>query len=107
MFSRIHLPRLTGDVRVGLDVAARMLACVSTPPRAVPASETRRNSSPVTPGDAVVPGEPFVDERVIRVEELEHAAVFVLDRLEEELASPRASPTSATRRNRGTRSGRA
>ena len=50
MFSRIHLPRLTGEVRVGLDVAVRMLACVSTPPRGVPASETRRNPSPVTPG---------------------------------------------------------
>ena len=46
MFSRIHLPRLTGEVRVGFDVAARMLAWVSTPPRGVPASETRRNQSP-------------------------------------------------------------
>ena len=49
MFSRIHLPRLTGEVRFGLDVAARTLAWVNTPPRGVPASETRRNQSPVTP----------------------------------------------------------
>ena len=49
MFSRIHLPRLTGEVRFGLDVAVRTLACVNTPPRGVPASETWRNQSPVTP----------------------------------------------------------
>ena len=85
MFSRIHLPRLTGEVRFGLDVAARTLAWVSTPPRGVPASETRRNQSPVTPRDPVVPRQPFVDERVVRVEKLKHAAVLVADRLEEEL----------------------
>ena len=50
MFSRIHLPRLTGEVRVGLDVAARTLAWVSTPPLGVPASETRRKASPEMPG---------------------------------------------------------
>ena len=33
MFSRIHLPRFTGDVRPGLLVSVRMLACVSTPAR--------------------------------------------------------------------------
>ena len=27
MFSSIHLPRLTGEVRVGFEVSARMLAC--------------------------------------------------------------------------------
>ena len=32
-----------------------------------------------------MPGEPLVDERVIGVEELQHAAVLVLDRLAEEL----------------------
>src|SRR4051794_34031989 len=33
MFSRIHLPRLTGDVRVGLEVTVRTLPMVITPPR--------------------------------------------------------------------------
>ena len=48
-FSRIHLPRLTGEVRVGFEVTAKTLACVRTPPRGVPTSETRRNDSPSTP----------------------------------------------------------
>ena len=49
MFSRIHLPRLTGEVRFGFDVAVSTLAWVNTPPLGVPANDTRRNQSPVTP----------------------------------------------------------
>ena len=49
MFSRIHLPRLTGEVRVGLDVTDRTLACVSTPPRGEFLSDTFSNVSPLTP----------------------------------------------------------
>src|SRR5215468_2524020 len=50
-FSRIHLPRSTGEVRVAYDDTVRTLACVKTPPRcALPASETLRNSGPVTFG---------------------------------------------------------
>ena len=41
-FSSTHLPRKTGDVRVGYDVTIKMLPCVKMPPRSVPASETRR-----------------------------------------------------------------
>ena len=33
MFSRIHLPRFTGEVRVGFDVTVSIAACVITPPR--------------------------------------------------------------------------
>ena len=36
MFSRIHLPRFTGEVRVGFDVMVRIPACVSSPPRGTP-----------------------------------------------------------------------
>ena len=39
MLSRIHLPRLTGDVRVGLEVIVNTPACVSTPPRGCDAAE--------------------------------------------------------------------
>src|SRR4030095_3614350 len=39
--SRIHLPRFTGEVRVGFDVTVSTLACVSRPPRGVTAGETR------------------------------------------------------------------
>ena len=101
MFSRIHLPRLTGEVRVGLDVDARTLAWVSTPPRDVPASDTRRKPSPDNPGDAIMPRQAFVDERVIRAEEFQHAAVLVVDRFEEELCLRRALPIGAIRRIQG------
>jgi hypothetical protein len=49
MLSRIHLPRFTGDVLVGFEVTVSTLACVTTPPRGVPANETRRNFGPFTP----------------------------------------------------------
>ena len=49
MLSRIHLPRLTGEVRVGLEVSIRMLACVNTP-RRPSVRATRWNSSPLTLG---------------------------------------------------------
>ena len=39
-FSRIHLPRFTGEVRVGFEVMVRMLAWVRSPTRPVPLSET-------------------------------------------------------------------
>src|SRR5262245_13945113 len=48
MFSRIHLPRSTGDVRVAYDETVSTLACVSTPPRGVFFSSTLRNSAPFT-----------------------------------------------------------
>src|SRR5438552_10224028 len=43
--SRTHLPRLTGDVRVGLDVTVRMLPCVINPARSF-GREARTNASP-------------------------------------------------------------
>ena len=49
-FSSTHLPRLTGEVRVGLDVSTSTLPWVSTPRRGVPSSETFWKSSPVTAG---------------------------------------------------------
>src|SRR5690348_1249134 len=49
-FSRIHLPRMTGDVRVGYEETVRTLACVSTPDRSSPVKLTRRNSGPEMPG---------------------------------------------------------
>src|SRR4029453_12337267 len=36
MFSRIHLPRMTGEVRVGLEVTVSTLALLSSPPPGPP-----------------------------------------------------------------------
>ena len=48
-------------------------------------SVTRRNCGAVDVRDAVVLGEPLVDERVIRRQQIEHAAIFVDDAVEEQL----------------------
>ena len=57
MFSKIPLPRFTGEVCVEFDVTASMLAWVSTPPRARTAGgrlssaiANLRNSLPEAPG---------------------------------------------------------
>ena len=46
MFSRIHLPRSTGDVRLGYDVTASTLPWPSRPRRFSSGSVTRRNRLP-------------------------------------------------------------
>src|SRR5437762_1404087 len=49
-FSKIHLPRSTGEVRVEYDDTVSTLACARTPPpRGVPLTSTRRKSGPETP----------------------------------------------------------
>jgi hypothetical protein len=54
MFSRIHLPRTTGEGRrdapSGFEVSVRKLACVKMPPRRLRSTVTRWNASPVIPG---------------------------------------------------------
>src|SRR5690349_914537 len=52
IFSRIHLPLFTGEVRVGLEVMVRMLAWVRMPPRFLDFKETRLKSFPATSGMA-------------------------------------------------------
>ena len=49
-FSRIHLPRTTGEVRVASDVTVRMLPCPSSPRRRSSSHSTRRKRGPYTPG---------------------------------------------------------
>ena len=45
-FSRIHLPRITGDVRFGLEVTSSRLPWPSRPRRASFGTGTRRKSGP-------------------------------------------------------------
>src|SRR5262249_10260213 len=50
MFSRIHLPRRTGEVRVAYEDTISTLACERIPPRSGFCDRsTRRNSGPFTP----------------------------------------------------------
>ena len=85
-FSRIHLPRSTGDVRFAYDVTVRMLPWPSSPPRTLSsASVDAPEVAAVDVRNAVVLREPLVDERVVRAQQIEHAAVLVHDALEEQL----------------------
>ena len=45
-FSRIHLPRMTGDERFALEVTSSRLPCPSRPRRASLGTGTRRKSGP-------------------------------------------------------------
>ena len=86
-FSRIHLPRSTGEVRVAYEDTVSTLACVRTPPRA----GRHVNSLEVGSADAVyavMPRQALVQERVRRAEEVEDAAVLADDALEEQLGLP-------------------
>ena len=66
MFSRIHLPRTTGEVRSGYDVTVRMLPWPSSPPRTLSGSRvTRRKWLPRDVRIAVVPRQPLVQEGVV------------------------------------------
>ena len=85
-FSRIHLPRTTGDVRSGYDVTVRMLPCPSRPPRRLSGgSVDAPEPAALHVGNAVVAREPFVDERVVGAQQVERAAILADHALEEQL----------------------
>ena len=85
---RIHWPRFTGEVRLGFEVSVRTLAWVSTPPRrrsarAHPPELVARDAL-----DPVMPREHVVEEGVVGVEQLQHAAVLPEDVREVPLRLP-------------------
>ena len=71
MFSRIHLPRTTGDVRSAYDVTASTLPWPSSPQRALVGQRHAAEAAAVDVRDAVVPRQPLVDERVVRRQQVE------------------------------------
>ena len=90
MLSRMNWPRFTGEVRVGLEVTSKIDPCVSTPPRGLSlGSVTLRISLPLDALDAVELGQLGVQEGVIAVDQLEHAAVLAGDVAEEHLGLAR------------------
>ena len=86
MFSTIHAPRTTGDVRFGADVAVRMLPWPSSPRRGLSGGSCDAAQVGVANAvDAVVRRESLVQIRVVGVEQLEHAAALAQDLGEQEL----------------------
>ena len=86
--SMIHLPRFTGDVRVGFDVIVSTLACVSTPPRRrSPAS--RAGTHPLSMSfDAIMLRHTLIQECVVGVEQVQDAAIFAHDRCKKQFGLP-------------------
>ena len=63
-----------------------MLPWRSSPPRSLSASSVdAAEAAAVDVRDAVVLREPLVEERVVRLQQVEHAAVLAQDALEEQL----------------------
>ena len=84
-FSSTHLPRSTGDVRSACDVTARMLPWPSSAAARVVGHRHAAELAAVDVGDAVVPRQPLVHERVVGAQQVEHAAVLADDALEQQL----------------------
>ena len=103
MFSRIHLPRSTGDVRFGYDVTVRMLPWPSRPRRSSSGQRHAAEVAAVDVRDAVVPRQPLVDERVVGVQQVEDAAVLAHDALEEQLGLRAERLRAARCRSSGSR----
>ena len=83
--SSTHLPRLTGEVRVGFEVSVRTLGLrqdAAAVGRQLHPAELRA----LDPLDAVVLRQPLVHEAEVGVQEVEDAAILAEDRLEEQLA---------------------
>ena len=78
-------PRLTGDVRSGFEVTMSMVPWVSTPPRGFLAAAQPRHRIALHAIDPVMLRQPFVQERVVAVEQLNQAVVLADDVLEEHL----------------------
>ena len=81
---RTHLPRSTGEVRFGYDVTVSMLAWPSSPRRASFGDLHAAELAAVDVGNAVMPRQPLVDERVVGIQQIHDAAVFAHDAVEEQ-----------------------
>ena len=83
-----------------------MLPWRSSPPRSLSVVERdAAEAAAVDVRDAVVLGEALVQERVVRLQQVEHAAVLAQDALEEQLRFLRGTPAAGCRRSRGTAAG--
>ena len=84
-------------------VIVRMLPWPSSPPRGLPSgSVDAAEVAAAHVRDAVVLRQPLVEERVVRRQQVEHAAVLAEDAVDEELGLALPSPRAASRRNPGT-----
>ena len=107
-FSSTHLPRVTGDVRFAADVTVRMLPCPSRPaPRdRLSARRDATHARAVDVRNAVVPRQALVDEREVRIEQVDDAAILPDDRAEEHFGFALRTTAAGCRPSRANRAGR-
>ena len=79
MLSRIHLPRVTGDVRVDTEVIVRKLPCARIRPSLWLFDRDAAELFAVNTFDTVVLSDTLIHERIVRIEYVEHAAIFAHD----------------------------
>ena len=98
------MPRATGDVRAAFDVTVSSAPLPSSPRRMSRSGRQRHAAElrAVDVRDAVVLGQPLVDERVIRRQQIEDAAIFVDDAVEEQLDLALERRRAGCRRSRET-----
>ena len=78
-------PRRTGDVRCGMRRDRQDAALPEQPATGLVGQRDPPEVTAVHVRDAVVPGQPLVDERVVGRQQVEHAAVLAHDAVEEQL----------------------
>ena len=104
-FSRTHLPRSTGEVRVAYDVRVRMLPWPSRPPRGLPVGNVYAPElAALDVGDSVVLGQPLIQKGVVRRQQIQHAAILAQDAVQEQLGFALEGRRADRRRSRGTES---
>ena len=80
-----HLPRSTGEVRSAIEVSSSTLPCPSTPRRFDVGDRDAAELVAEDVRDAVVLGEPLVDERVIGGQQIRDRPILANQAVDEEL----------------------
>ena len=86
MFSKIHLPRATGDVRLATEVTRRKLDCPSRPAAGVVLNRNAAELAAVNARHSIMRRQALVDERVVGIQQIYHVAILPHDALKQQLS---------------------
>ena len=95
-----HLPRNTGDVRSGYDVVASSApSAEQSAALIVIRKRDATEAAAVDAGNAVMPRQPFVDERVVGVQEIHDAAILADRARRQTVRFPAGRPATGSGRS--------